>query len=320
MPALSQVSQKSSALGCFELVLSQFAIGINLVTAKFLLSSQVPFVFFMQFRFLIGAVLIGLLVKVQRQSFFLNQKNQAVTQKDALVLFWQAACGGFLFNVLMMAGLNYCSASVASITFSAFPAVLAIFSWLILKEFISKTQIYAFILAIFGVLLINFGKTNHAAGISPHNWGIIFILLSMLPEAVFVILGKWHDCQLPAFVMSFWANVINAVLFIPFTLFALRHNSFSNISLQEWWWVFAYSCSGGVMFFIFWYRGIARVTATSAALITTVSPLSTCFLAWLILHETINLFEWWGMICIIVSIIFGSGFLRTIKWLHRVYN
>jgi drug/metabolite transporter (DMT)-like permease len=311
---MSLASNKS--LGCFELVLSQLAVGINLVTAKFLLAAQVPFVFFMQLRFLLGSVLLGLFVIWQRQPLIRNQFNHLLSRKDTLVLFWQSACGGFLFNVLMMAGLQFTTASVASITFSTFPAVLAILCWFLLKDYLSRVQMYAFAVAMVGVISINIGDHSGLSVGYMHYLGVIFILLSMLPEALFVILGKWHDCRLSPYVMTFWANTINAILFLPFTFFSMRNHSLALITEQQWWWLLAYSLSGGVIFFIFWYRGIARVTATTAALITTVTPLSTCFFAWLLLNENINMIQTFGMLCVIISIVSGSGIL-SLKFYRR---
>lgn len=318
MTAPSHITAKNSALGCVDLALSQCAIGLNLVTAKLLISTQVPFIFFMQLRFTLGALLLWPILLIRKEAFFVNASGHRFTSKDKQVIFWQAASGGFIFNVLMMIALQHASATIAGITFSTFPVVLALLSWIILREAFSRNQLYALILAAIGVFMINLGK-KQGLNLENNSWiGFSFVMLSMIPESLFIILGKWHDCKISPYVMTFWANTINALLFLVLTCGLLLQHHFIALTFQDWCWMLVYSLSGGVLFYIFWYRGINRVAATSAALITTVAPVSTCVFAFILLNETINFTEIMGMLCVIFSIVFGSGILTIRRYKNSV--
>ena len=51
-----------------------------------------------------------------------------LSHKDKLLLFFQAACGGFLFNVLILYGMETTSATSAGIISSVTPIMIFIFS------------------------------------------------------------------------------------------------------------------------------------------------------------------------------------------------
>lgn len=132
--------QKSKAYflqGFLFLVLAQIMVGVNIVCAKYILSS-VPVLFILTIRFTLATLILFALhwltpaKKIPLISYF-----SKLSGKDWFFIIAQGLCAGIFFNFLMLWGLDYTDANVAGIITSALPAIIAIMSWLILGEKIS---------------------------------------------------------------------------------------------------------------------------------------------------------------------------------------
>jgi drug/metabolite transporter (DMT)-like permease len=100
-------------------------------------------------------------------------------------------------------------------------------------------------------------------------------------------------------------NFFNLLMFLPFAAIGLKDFHPGSISLGIYIQLLVYGISGGIMFFLFWYRGLTKINANTAALFTGVMPVSTTLLAFLFLNESIGYNEILGMILVIVAIVVG---------------
>lgn len=300
---------KSTSLpSILQLLFAQFAIGVNIVLARYLVP-HFPIAILLELRFLLGSVMLWGLVKLNKQHILRNKIGARLTRKDWWVLFLQALCGGYLFNIFLLRGLQYTNATMAGIICSTIPAVIAIFSFFLLKEKLSSGKTLSIIIAIIGLVIISYNNKHIVQFDNSHLWGVLLILLAVIPEALFTILAKWHGSHLTAYVMALIINIFNALLFLPSAIIALQNTYFIAPTIFQWSLILLYALSGGVVFFVFWYRGLEHSTASTAALMTAAMPVSTGFLAWLFLHEIITLPILIGMGCVMLSIVFGTEVL-----------
>ncbi len=287
-------------IGYIELSLAQFCLGINIILGR-MLAPTCPILLLLLIRFLIGfnIVAIYLCFRSARQ---LYQEVKELQRRDWVVLFLQALCGGFLFNTLTLYGLQYVNATTASIVNSTIPAFVALFSFLILKEVLTRYKMFAISLASIGILLLSIENTTLPTS-SIDLFGVLCIFLAIIPGALFIVLGKMLKASLNPLTVTAFINLLNALLFFP--LVFNRGLTF-NYSWVTWFQIFLYGISGSVLFFVFWYRGLALVTANTAALFVGIMPISTSILAYFILDESLSGFEVLGMFCVIVSIFIGT--------------
>ena len=61
------------------------------------------------------------------------------------------------------------------------------------------------------------------------------------------------------------------------------------------------------VFFLLWYAGSARLTASQAALTTALMPVAALLLSALVLGEPIRLAQWAGLGCVLLSIMVGAA-------------
>lgn len=285
--------------GLFFLVLTQMMVGINIVLAKYLLTT-VPLSFLLATRFVLATLfLVPLhwLTKARKKplkSYFSN-----LNKKDYVFITAQALCGGALFNFFMFLGLSFTDANLAGIIASALPALIAIMAWLILGEAISRKKIVCVGAACLGLLVIALSKVGAPIKTAHSFVGDFIVFLALFPEALYYILCKLHPNQLPVFLVSTIMNAINGIMmlvvlyFVPFDL--------STLSLNTWMILIISALSSG-LFYVFWFIGSQRVDAMMASLTTAVMPIATVVFAWLILNEDLTLMEGVGMSLVILSI------------------
>ncbi|KTD32896.1 transmembrane protein [Legionella nautarum] len=282
---------------CF-LILAQTMVGLNIVFSKCLVSS-LPLLFMLTLRFGLAAlILLPLHWLTPAKQFSLRHYFLELTQRDWYFIIAQALTAGVLFNCLMLLGLHYTDANVAGIITSALPAIIALMSWVILREKISKKKGLCILFATLGLVVIAWDKWQ-GLGASHSFFGDVIVLLSLLPEATYYILCKLHSNKLPVFLISSLINGINALILLPFNNFA----SLNSLTLTPWIWLILVTLglSSG-LFYVFWYFGVRQVDGIMASLSTAVMPVATVILAWLILGEQLSALQCTGMGLVILSI------------------
>lgn len=288
--------------GFLELSVAQFFLGIHILLGR-ILAPTCPIVLLLAIRFFIGFSTIAIMWQYGGAFKKTYHEIRGLQKSDWVILCLQALCGGFLFNILTLYGLQYTNATTASIINSTTPAFVALFSFLLLKEVLTKNKAFAISLTIIGILLLSL-KQDHSAVNSVHFWGELCVFLAIIPGALFIVLGKMLKTAVSPFIVTALVNLLNTFLFFSLAFYE-RSTMFFNHSWTVWLQILLYSLSGSVLFFVFWYRGLAQVTANTAALSVGLMPIFTSTLAYFILNESLSTYDILGFFCITSSIFIG---------------
>lgn len=299
-----------SRIGYAELSLAQICLSINIIFGK-VLAPIYPIAGLLALRFFIGSGIIA--VYLVLSSTEIHSEIKKMKKAEWVILLLKAICGGFLFNILTLHGLQYTTAMQTSIVHSTLPAFVALFSFLILKEVLTKRKLVSIALCIFGILLLSI--KDAAVPEKPELHGLFFVFIALIPAALFTIFSKMINTSLKPLTAVMFMNVINTFLFLPLML---REDCtlFYTASILEWLKIFIYSISGSLLFFIFWYKGVARTTASTASLFIGIMPISTSIFSYFFLQEPLSIFELFGMLAVLASIFIGTlqaSFLRSQK-------
>lgn len=285
--------------GMLFLILSQTMVGINIVCSKLLLPS-IPIFILLGIRFSLATlILLPLHWLSPARKTTVRTHFASIKRKGWLFLIAQGLTAGLLFNCIMLIGLNKTDANVAGIITSVLPAMIAVMSWLILKEKISVKNCLCILFATAGLAVIAYQKLPGDS--SSHTFfGDFIVLLSLLPEAAYYILCKLHPNKLPIFLTSALLNGINALLLLPVLI--SFHWDTINITSQHWLILIILSIAAG-LFFIFWFLGCQRVDGIMTSLSTATMPIATVILAWMVLGESLTMLQTIGMGLVILAII-----------------
>lgn len=293
------LTQKQYAFGYIELALAQFCVGVNVIAGK-LLIGYFPILFLLMIRFAIGFAGMLLIANFAGiKPLKIAGKFWSLDKKDKCLLIIQALCGGFLFNIFILYGMKSTTATSAGIISSITPVVIFLFSAVLLREKITSQKIIAIIIAMIGLLILNTDKGMTLEGALLGN---LLVLIAVIPESLFTILSKSVGSKIHQTEAVTLVNFFNLILFIPLILISQESASFANIPLSIYSLLGLYGLTGGIMFFLLWYRGLTKIDANVAAFFTGIMPISTTLLAYLFLNEPITINDFLGMVFVLCAI------------------
>lgn len=281
-----------------QLALAMVLVGGSVVTGKLVIASF-PVFLASELRFMLGClILTPLLLK--------TEGFKSIGKKDGLVLFLQALTGVFLFSILLLYGLKFTSAVAGGIIASTTPALIGLISVLFLKERLTLNVGTGIAFSLIGILIINLleSSTNTTSGSAP-LLGNLLILGAVIGEALFVIFPKVLSNRVSALGTATWVNVLGLVMFMPFALYEAGDFDFAAVSLTAWLPIFYNGILLTVIAFLLWFQGVVKVPASTAAVFTSLMPLSALLFSYFVLNEPLAWVHGVGVLCVLL----GIGFI-----------
>ncbi|MGO4888958.1 DMT family transporter [Anaerobacillus sp. MEB173] len=235
--------------------------------------------------------------------FVVEKGFPKISKNDMWILFVESFTGIFLFSIFLLYGLKYVSAASGGIIISTTPAVIGIIAYLFLKEKLSWKKGAGISIVVIGLISIH--VLDHFTGVetSASIWiGTLFMIGAVLGEALMTIFGKVLTSRLSPLAITTWLSIFGFLLFLPFAVYEGITFDFSTVKLTEWLQLFYYGAfiSGGVV--LLWHQGVSRIPASSAGVYLGILPISSAFLAYVFLKESIFLSQIIGMVFVIVGI------------------
>lgn len=220
--------------------------------------------------------------------------------RTRMLLFAESFFGNFLFSICMLWGVSLTTASAAGVILSSIPAVVALLSWVFLRESISARLWLAIGLAFLGIGLFSLDKTGAPAPGSGHTGGGIplplignaLVLAAVVCEASYVVMGKrLAGCMSPRRISAL-INLWGLALMTPFGLWAAWGFDFSTLHLELWGLLVFYALAASVWTVWLWMAGLKKVPASQAGVFTVMLPLSATAIGVLFLGERLTPTQW----------------------------
>jgi drug/metabolite transporter (DMT)-like permease len=112
-----------------------------------------------------------------------------LTRSEHLQLFLMSFFGNFLFSIAMLNGVARTTASAAGVILSTLPAVVALLSWLLLRERLGGRALAAIALAVAGIALLSLTRPDDGARAASLA-GNALMLAAVFCEASYVIFAR----------------------------------------------------------------------------------------------------------------------------------
>lgn len=209
-----------------------------------------------------------------------------------------------MFNIFMLYGLKYTTAIEAGIITSTLPAVIGLFSFILLKEKLTVKKGFGIAFAVLGVLCFNL-IGNSLDGNNSLK-GNLLIFGAVLGETLFIIMGKSLSNKVTPLTISTMMSIFGLIMFLPFAIYEAIGFDFSNVGIGAWINILYFGIVVTVVAFLLMYQGLSRVPANSTGVLTSLIPISSIFLSFFILKEQIYLTHLLGMFLVLIAIIFIS--------------
>ena len=218
-----------------------------------------------------------------------DQPIKNYLSKDNLVILFLA---GVFFGSDMAIwnwAISFTSVAHATLMANTAPFFVTLVSFFFLRQKIESSFFRALILAFSGVsIVILAGSGSDSTRLLGDSLGII---AAIFYAAYILVIKKLTDTVPPAHTL-FFATLFTAVFLFPIGL--LESESFFPSSQKGWIILLAYAVISQALAQGLITFGISRLSAHLSSLILLVQPVAAAIYGWLLLSESINLWQGLG--------------------------
>ncbi len=214
------------------------------------------------------------------------------------LLFLESFLGNFLFTVCMLFGVSLTTAVSAGVILAAIPTVVALLSWLILRERIGPRVWAAIGLAVTGIALFSLSKqeltTDIQQGLSPDSlhkplWlGNLLVFGAVVCEASYAVIGKKLTGSVSPKRITALINLWGLALMTPFGLYVAWTFDFAAVKPTIWFLLVFYALAASVWTVWLWMTGLKTVPAARAGVFTVMLPISAALVGVGVLGEKLS--------------------------------
>jgi drug/metabolite transporter (DMT)-like permease len=208
------------------------------------------------------------------------------------LLFLESFLGNFLFSICMLFGVSMTSAVSAGVIMAAIPAVVAVLSWLFLRERISGRVGAAIAFAAAGIALLALSRpVDHGAASAAHDraWlGNLLVFGAVLCEASYAVIGKTLTGALGPKRITSLINLWGFALVTPFGVWQAMRFDFGSVGSGTWVLLLFYSLAASVWTVWLWMTGLKVVPASQGGVFTVMLPVSAALVAVIALGESLS--------------------------------
>ena len=213
-----------------------------------------------------------------------------LSPRDRRLLFWESFLGNFLFSICMLYGVAMTSALAAGVTLAAIPAAIALLSRVVLGEQIRPRVAGAIVCAMVGTGVL---ALAHAAPATPSSgtggaespWGYALLLVAVLCEASYVVIGKQLTGNVSPRRISALINLWGLALVTPFGIWQALSFDFGAVRLPTWGLLVFYAVAASMVSVWLWMQGLKRVPSERAGVFMVLLPVSAALVGIVVLGE-----------------------------------
>jgi drug/metabolite transporter (DMT)-like permease len=204
---------------------------------------------------------------------------------DRKLLFLESFLGNFLFSICMLFGISLTTALAAGVIMAAIPAVVAVMSWIFLRERITPRVAASIACAVAGIALVSVVKHSGDASASGSLLGNLLLFGAVVCEASYVVIGKRLTGNMSAKRISALVNLWGLALVTPFGVWQAIGFDFGSVRPGIWWLLLFYSIAASMVTVWLWMTGLKHVPASSAGIFTVMLPVAAAAVGVLFLGE-----------------------------------
>ena len=246
-----------------------------------------------------------LLVPLARSSIIESIRDASA--RDWAYLFLQAVFGIFLFRMFLLLGLLHTTSAEAGILTGATPAITAVFAVLLLKEKMGAGKIIGILSTVAGILFIQGLLMPGKCFMTEHILGNVLVLCAAACESLFNVCSRisvvktrsMEKAAMPPIAKTALVSFIAMSLCLVPACFEQPVVLLAKLGLQGWFSLVWYGVFVTALAFLFWYSGIKRCPASTAAAFSGIMPFTALLLSVLILGEHAAIQQWCGGILVI---------------------
>lgn len=265
--------------GRMALVLTIVIWGSALVATKSLLQEVGPFVVGV-LRFLIAWVVLAPFAFRQGYRF-------SLALQPTFLLF--GLTGIALYIAMTNLGLVFTSASSAALVQASIPAVTTLLSVLLLKERVSRLQLFGIGLSVASLLLVT-GISLNREGLAPAV-GNLLVFSSVVAWAAYTVQGKKLVSTFPWLLITTASISAGILWLLPFAIGELWLQGMPHLRVDGLVQLLYLGGASSALGYGLWNYGLRFLDASQAAPYINLIPVVGLILSIIVLHEPLSLIQ-----------------------------
>lgn len=203
----------------------------------------------------------------------------------------------FLSAWLYFLAVERINAGLATVLFYTFPALVAVMNVIAFHEKITARVIIALALSLCGIILISGLLAPGQSAIDP--LGVIFAIAACTSFAIYSVLIQKTSRTESSFTATFTISLV--CLVASLILFAGELGGLAHVGIKEFALGSGLAILATILPIVLYIFAIARIGATKASILSIIETPSSLLLAWLILGETIDVFQGIGALLVVIA-------------------
>ncbi|MBU2576500.1 MAG: DMT family transporter [Nanoarchaeota archaeon] len=284
------VNNSKELWGTILILMTAIISGASIVVNKFFIVSIDPLILTATRALAIGIVFFFISLYISKST---KKKFNKVSWKYLLLI---GAFGGSIAFWLFFIGLKMTMAGRAAFIHKTLPIYVAILAFIFLKEKISKKQLIAMFIMLFGLLLMQLSQLS-----AEIRMGDMLVLGATVLWAIESTIAKKAMMDKE----SNWVVVFSRMFFGSIILFAIifltgKSELLVALTAQQ---ILYITISGALLFLyvLTWYWGLKYINLSKAAIMLLVAPVITLVLGVIFLGETILMLQAIGSLLILIG-------------------
>ncbi len=234
-------------------------------------------------------------------------EEKALTPQTRWLLFLESFLGNFLFSICMLFGVSMTSAVSAGVIMASIPAVVAMMSWLFLREHIAPRIWWAVACAALGIALLGLAAPQDVGTPSDRVWlGNLLVFGAVLCESAYAVIGKKLTGVMGPRRITAIINLWGFALITPLGLYMALRFEFSAVRPGIWMLLVFYSLAASVWTVWLWMTGLKLVPAARAGVFTVMLPLSAALVGVVVLGEPLGAMQIAAFACALAGVLLAT--------------
>ncbi len=279
----------------FLAIIAMAIWGISFIWEKILLETFSPLsVIF--FRLSLSAIILSVIILFKKD-------KEVIPKSDYKYFFFMAFFEPFCYSIGEVFGLNYISASLASILISLIPVITPVFMFLIYKERLTKMNIVGIVLSFVGVSLIVMDR----AKLTGTFLGISLMSFAIISAIIYGFIVKHLSDKYSGILIVKTQSIIASFLFLPlFFIFEFKKIHITDFTMSNLSVLFllAFLCSS--LGYIIFTGTIKKIGLSKANLLTNLIPVFTTIFAVIFISESMSLIKSIGIAVVLFGLYFSQ--------------
>ena len=210
--------------------------------------------------------------------------------------------GYYLASLFDFLGLQYIQANLERLIVFLYPTLVLLMAAVLFKRKITFPQIVAVIMSYLGIAVACMSQDFDMS--ASKTWlGIFFVAMSALTYAMYLVFSDDIIKKIGSVAFTCFSMVVSSIAVLLH--YGIQHGL--QISGFDWQ-VYVYGLLMAVIATIiptlFLTKGISLIGSSNAAVVSSVGPVSTIAMSYLILHEPFSVLQGIGTILVIGGVVF----------------